>query len=77
MEFFVPPAGSMGIDPTRLGALTAIGAHFGRTMSPAAAVVVMSARLSGSQPWDLIRRVATPLCVAGAVLLLAALLDLV
>ncbi len=77
MEFFVPPAGSMGLDPTRLGALTAIGAHFGRTMSPAAAVVVMSARLSGSQPWDLIRRVATPLLIAGAVLLLAAILKVV
>jgi len=73
MEFFVPAAGSMGIDPTRLGAITAIGAHFGRTMSPAAAVVVMSARLSDSQPSDLIRRVAVPLLIGGLVLLLAAL----
>jgi len=77
MEFFVPAAGSMGIDPTRLGALTAIGAHFGRTMSPAAAVVVMSARLSDSQPWDLIREVAIPLLIGGVVLLLAALLNVV
>jgi len=73
MEFFVPAAGSMGIDPTRLGAITAIGAHFGRTMSPAAAVVMMSARLSDSQPSDLIRRVAVPLLIGGVALLLAAL----
>jgi len=73
MEFFVPAAGSMGIDPTKLGALTAIGAHFGRTMSPAAAVVMISARLSDSQPADLIRRVAVPLLIGGVVLLLAAL----
>jgi DcuC family C4-dicarboxylate transporter len=72
MEFFVPAAGSMGIDPVRLGALTAIGAHFGRTMSPAAAVVVLSARLSDSQPADLIRRVAVPLLIGGVVVLLAA-----
>ncbi len=29
MEFFVPAAASMGIDPVRLGALAAMGAHFG------------------------------------------------
>jgi DcuC family C4-dicarboxylate transporter len=72
MEFFVPAAASMGIDPTRLGALAAIGAHFGRTMSPAAAVVMLSARLADSQPADLIRRVAVPLLVGGVLLLLAA-----
>jgi DcuC family C4-dicarboxylate transporter len=74
MEFFVPAAGSMGIDPTQLGAITAIGAHFGRTMSPAAAVVALSARLSDSQPSDLIRRVAIPLLAGGVAVLLAALL---
>jgi DcuC family C4-dicarboxylate transporter len=74
MEFFVPEAGSMAIDPTRLGALTAIGAHFGRTMSPAAAVVGLSARLSDSQPSELIGRVAIPLLVGGVVVLLVSLL---
>jgi DcuC family C4-dicarboxylate transporter len=75
MEFFVPAAGSMGIDPTRLGALAAIGAHFGRTMSPAAAVVAVAARLSDRQPSDLIRRVAVPLLIGGIVVLVAALLQ--
>ena len=41
MEFFVPAAASMGLDPTRLGTVAALGAHFGRTMSPAAAVVMV------------------------------------
>jgi DcuC family C4-dicarboxylate transporter len=74
MEFFVPAAGAMGIDATRLGALTAIGAHFGRTMSPAAAVVVLSGKLADCQPAQLIRRVAVPLLVGGVVVLLAGLL---
>ena len=63
MEFFVPAAGTMGIDPVRLGTLSALGAHFGRTMSPAAAVVMVSARLSDAEPWELIRLVARPLLV--------------
>ena len=63
MEFFVPAAGSLGLDPIRLGAVTALAAHFGRTMSPAAAVVMMSARLSGASPRELIRHVAFPLLI--------------
>jgi DcuC family C4-dicarboxylate transporter len=74
MEFFVPVAETMGIDPMRMGTLSAMGAHFGRTMSPAAAVVAMSARLSGANAADLIRRVAIPLLIGGVVLLSAALL---
>jgi DcuC family C4-dicarboxylate transporter len=77
MEFFVPVAGTMGIEPIRLGTLTAMGAHFGRTMSPAAAVVMMSSRLSGARSSDLIRRVAVPLLAGGTVLMAAALLGLV
>jgi DcuC family C4-dicarboxylate transporter len=73
MEFFVPAATAMSIDPVRLGALTAIGAHFGRTMSPAAAVVMVSARLSGASATDLIRRAAVPLLAGGVALLLFAL----
>jgi DcuC family C4-dicarboxylate transporter len=76
MEFFVPVAGTLGIDPIRLGTLSAMGAHFGRTMSPAAAVVIMSARLSDTNAWDLIRLVAGPLLAGGVVLLAVAMLDL-
>ena len=74
MEFFVPAAGSMGLDPTRLGTVAALGAHFGRTMSPAAAVVMVSARLSDARPTQLIRQVAPPLLLGGLVLLAAAIL---
>jgi len=77
MEFFVPVASTMGIDPIGLGTLTAMGAHFGRTMSPAAAVVMMAARLSETKASDLIRRVALPLLAGGAVLLTAALLGFI
>lgn len=77
MEFFVPVASSMGIDPVWLGTLTALGAHFGRTMSPAAAVVMISARLSGTSASDLIRRVALPLFAGGTVLLTAAFLGFI
>jgi DcuC family C4-dicarboxylate transporter len=77
MEFFVPAAGTMGIDPIRLGTLTALGAHFGRTMSPAAAVVMISARLSEARAFDLIRRVTVPLLAGGVVLFGAVLLGLV
>ena len=53
-----------------------MGAHFGRTMSPVAAVVIMSARLSDTSPWDLIRLVAGPLLAGGVVLIAAVMLDL-
>lgn len=74
MEFFVPEAVSMGLEPVRLGTMAALGAHFGRTMSPAAAVVMVSSRLSQSSARELIRAVAIPLFVGGAVLLVAGML---
>ncbi len=77
MEFFIPAAGSMGLEPVQLGTLAALGAHFGRTMSPAAAVVMVSSRLSQSSAKELIREVAIPLFVGGGALLVAALLRVV
>jgi DcuC family C4-dicarboxylate transporter len=74
MEFFVPAAGSMGLDPVRLGTVSALGAHFGRTMSPAAAVVMVASTLAGARAADLIRHVAPPLLAGGIVLIAAALL---
>ncbi len=74
MEFFVPAAGSLGLDPIRLGAVITLAAHYGRTMSPAAAVVMMAARLSGAGPRELIRQVACPLLIGLAVLIVLALL---
>jgi DcuC family C4-dicarboxylate transporter len=74
MEFFVPAAGSMGLDPVRLGTVSALGAHFGRTMSPAAAVVMVSSSLANARARELIRHVAPPLLAGGVVLIAAALL---
>jgi DcuC family C4-dicarboxylate transporter len=76
MEFFVPVAGSMNLDPVRLGTVAALGSHFGRTMSPAAAVVAMSAKLAYVPPSRLIREVWPPLAIGGLVMLIAALLEL-
>lgn len=74
MEFFVPEAHSLGLDPMTLGTVAALGAHFGRTMSPAAAVVMMAARISGGEPRSLLRLVTPPLLFGGAVLLARALM---
>ncbi len=73
MEFFVPAADRMGLDPVRLGTVASLSAHFGRTMSPAAAVVMLSSRLAGARPAELIRSVAPPLLAGGAAMILAAL----
>jgi DcuC family C4-dicarboxylate transporter len=73
MEFFVPATEGMGLDPVRLGTLSAMGAHFGRTMSPAAAVVAISARLSETSPRELVRLVSIPLLAGGIILVLTAL----
>lgn len=53
-----------------MGLLGAIGATFGRTMSPVAAVVIFAATLTSSTTKDIVSRVAGPLCAG----LVAALL---
>lgn len=58
---FAGPAIALGIDPVQVGSITSVGAAAGRTMSPAAAVNLMCARLSGAEAADLVRRVALPL----------------
>jgi DcuC family C4-dicarboxylate transporter len=72
MRALVPQATSLGIDPIRLGALAAVAAHFGRTMSPAAAVVAMSVTLTGAERGHILRQVTTPLLAGLVVLTLAA-----
>jgi len=74
MEFFVPVAASMHLDPVRLGMVATLGSHFGRTMSPAAAVVAMSSKLAQVPPSSLIRQVALHLVIGGATVLVATLL---
>ncbi len=75
--FFVGPAGDAGVDPVLVGAVVAVAASAGRTMSPVAAIVLMSGRLTDTDPLALVRRVVVPLllgtaAVVGAAAVLAA-----
>jgi DcuC family C4-dicarboxylate transporter len=70
--FFVEPARDLGLDPVRVGGVVSLGSAAGRTMSPVAAVTLMSAALTGSNPLDLVRRVAVPLLAGVAVMLVVA-----
>jgi C4-dicarboxylate transporter, DcuC family len=69
--FFVEPARQLGQDSLHLGAIVALAASAGRTLSPAAAVTLMCASLVEVNPLDLVRRLAVPL-LAGIVAVLAA-----
>jgi DcuC family C4-dicarboxylate transporter len=69
--FFVAPAHSLGEDPVQVGAVVSLSAAAGRTMSPVAAVTLMCAALTGTDPLALVRRVALPL-VAGILAVLVA-----
>jgi DcuC family C4-dicarboxylate transporter len=67
--FFVDPATAVGADPKQVGAVVSIGAAAGRTMSPVAAVALMSAKLTGTNSFQLARRVALPLLVSLAMVI--------
>lgn len=69
-EVFAESAVRYGIDPLDLGAVMAVCADAGRTMSPVAAVTLMCARLTGTEPADLVKRVAPPL-IAGITVAIA------
>lgn len=61
--FFFGPAVEHGHDPTAIGSLVALGSAAGRTMSPVAAVTLMCATLTQTNPFTLARRVAGPLLI--------------
>jgi DcuC family C4-dicarboxylate transporter len=54
----------------QLGALGAIGATFGRTMSPAAAIILFAAAMAGTTPLSIVKRTALPLLAGLAVAIL-------
>jgi DcuC family C4-dicarboxylate transporter len=60
-HFFKGPAEALGLDPVSVGALVSLGSAAGRTMSPVAAVALMCATLTGTNPFTLAKRVALPL----------------
>ncbi|MCS6866187.1 MAG: C4-dicarboxylate transporter DcuC [Gemmataceae bacterium] len=59
--FFYAPAVALGLDPVAVGAMVSLGSAAGRTMSPVAAVTLMCATLTGTNPFTLAQRVAIPL----------------
>jgi len=60
-RFYDEPAQAQQADPLQVGALVALAAATGRTLSPVAAVVLMAAMLSGTTPMAIVRRIALPL----------------
>ncbi len=74
-DLFVQPARDLGIDPVHVGAVVALGAAAGRTMSPVAAVTLMCSQLTETNPFTLAKRVSGPLLVGmAAVIVTAAIL---
>jgi DcuC family C4-dicarboxylate transporter len=71
--FFAKPALATGMAPEQAGAVVALGAAAGRTMSMVAAVTLMCASLTRTSPTDLVRRVAPPLLVGILVVIIAAM----
>jgi DcuC family C4-dicarboxylate transporter len=69
--FFVEPARSLGQDTLRLGAIIALAASAGRTLSPVAAVTLLCASQVDVDPLDLVRRLAIPIMAGQIALLLA------
>ena len=64
--FFYEPTKQVGGDPIAIGALVSVAAAAGRTISPVAAVVLMTAGMTGVRPFDLVKRIA-PAVIAGIV----------
>ena len=70
--FFSTPAVQHSLSLTLVGAVTVLGAAAGRTMSPVAAVTLMSAKLTKTTPLDLVKTVAIPLLAGMAAVIFAA-----
>lgn len=71
---FIDPARALDLDPARIGAVVSIASAAGRTMSPVAAVTLMCASLTDTNPLDLVRRVALPLLVGMLAVVIAGIL---
>lgn len=70
--FFVEPSALAHVDAVDVGAVVSIAAAAGRTMSPVAPVVLMSAALAEANPLHLVRRVAVPLVLGVLLVVIAA-----
>ena len=74
--FFAKPALLMNIDPAHVGAVVSIAAAAGRTASPVSAVTLMTARLTDTTPFELVRLVLPPLLAAALAMIVASMLYL-
>jgi DcuC family C4-dicarboxylate transporter len=72
-EFFARPAAAIGIAPEHVGAVVSLGAAAGRTMSMVAAVTLMCSSMTATSPVELVRRVAGPLLIGMAAVVIAAM----
>jgi DcuC family C4-dicarboxylate transporter len=72
MNVLVPIAAKINLEPVKVGTLVAVAAQLGRTMSPVAAVVIMSATIAQQPPLSLVKCVALPLLAGLTMLLIAA-----
>jgi C4-dicarboxylate transporter, DcuC family len=75
--FYVEPAHTLYADPKDVGALVSVGAAAGRTMSPVAAVALMCGKLTGTTSFELARRVAPPLLISLAIVILLRMMRVV
>lgn len=72
--FFADAGLLVGADLAHVGAVVSIAAAAGRTMSPVAAVVLMCAAMTKTEPLTLVKRVAPALLASTAVMIVAAML---
>jgi DcuC family C4-dicarboxylate transporter len=72
--FFAEAAYRVGVDPVHVGAVVSLGAAAGRTLSPVAAVTLMCAGMTKTDPIDLLRRLALPILAGMAAVVIAAIL---
>ncbi len=75
MNVLVPGAKTMNLDPIQLGGLTIISAQLGRTLSPVAAVTILTSMISNQTPITLCKCVAIPILSGLSVLCLAGLFN--
>lgn len=71
--FFAESAVRLHTDPAHVGAVVSLTAAAGRTMSPVAAVTLMCATMTGTSPVEIVKRVAPPLILGAAAVVLVAL----
>ena len=75
--FFHGPSVALGVDEVAVGAVVSVGSAAGRTMSPVAAVTLLCAAMTESNPFTLAKRVAGPLIVGLVVVVLVRMLGLI